>query len=211
MSNIIGALHAYNRRERHHLMAKAVGNQGQLRLDVRFLTQLENSLRPGLSGEIRPNADVFVDYAIDWLFASVHYPGKEPGSQKMKVTEDITATNQDIDLLVAFEESGVTTLIMVEAKGATRFDPSQATKKILRRKGIFAGAEGKVKPMFLLASPKKPSVDVHDWPAWAKHDHQPYYLRFCLPDASRKLTRCDRDEQSKFKNWKIDLWEDGCN
>ena len=61
-----------------------------------------------------------MDYHLDWIHAGLFLSGST--NQLNKVHENsgpiVTANQEDIDLLVAFEDSGVTHLLMIEAKAS---------------------------------------------------------------------------------------------
>ena len=159
MSTLINFLERLNRKERYFVVAHATG--------ARDLT-LGEDMRQRLSREtgvqVPASARLFIDYHFDWLVASLRLAFDQPARLSFRNTGQAVQGNQeDLDLLVAFEDRTITQLVMVEAKAGTAWSISQLRSKVARLNSMF-GKDGAnfplVKPHFLLLSPGKPSPQV---------------------------------------------------
>lgn len=98
-----------------------------------------------------------MDYHLDWLHDSLFLtPSGIDGEAVHPNTETVATGNQeDVDLLVTFEEGNITHLLMIEAKAGTGWTNKQTLSKAKRLKRIF-GADGaqypRVNPHFGLMS-----------------------------------------------------------
>ena len=194
---LIEWLGSFNRKERFFLIGNALGNTN-FSLSDEYRSKLDSALG------IHPPKDSFVamDYHLDWIHASLFLSSST--NQLNKVHENsgpiVTANQEDIDLLVAFEDSGVTHLLMIEAKAATGWTNKQTLSKADRLRGMF-GEEGKkypdVKPSFCLTSPRPPQLlDSKKWPSWMAPGGQPIWLELQVPAGRRRITRCDQAGKS---------------
>ena len=99
MSDLIDHLRSFNRKERFILLREALG-EDTFCLDVGFRTRLGETI-----GEAIP-ADAFVamDYHLDWLQMAL-YLAATPAPEWPVLNDGLVEANQqDIDLLVAFDE-----------------------------------------------------------------------------------------------------------
>jgi hypothetical protein len=115
----------------------------------------------------------------------------------------VDGTQEDVDLLVAFEDSGLTHVIMLEAKGVGAYDNSQFKHKMDRLRSIF-GETGstfaKVKPHFGLISPHEPKhldPDGDVCLSWLKVNGKVPWLRMQIPE---RLALYGCDYQGKSDN-----------
>ena len=128
MTNLIKILKSFNRKERFFLIAHALGlhsNSGEPAFS------LSNCFREQLNTKFdlkipQDSEDVFVamDYHLDWLQAALILAHTSQGEKSKfcnqgKEGQVITGTQEDVDLLVAFQVSGTFHLILVEAKGTS--------------------------------------------------------------------------------------------
>jgi hypothetical protein len=101
-----------------------------------------------------------------------------------------------VDLLIALELGADTHLIVLEAKGETRWTNSQLSHKADRFRAIF-GDEGtaweRVVPHFVIASPRpSKGLTSSKWPSWmTPEDGRPLWLQLPMPDELHQVTRCD--------------------
>ena len=140
-----------------------------------------------------------MDYHLDWIHAGLFLSSS--ANQLNKVHENkvpiVTANQEDIDLLVAFEELGVTHLLMIEAKAATGWTNKQTLSKANRLREMFGEGDGRkkypdVKPSFCLTSPRPPQLlDSDLWPSWMAPGGKPIWLELEVPPGRRRITRCD--------------------
>lgn len=130
------------------------------------------------------DALVCMDFHLDWVYVALvmaNDPGREwygapLGRDGHGV--NINANQEDIDLLVAFDEEETTHLILVEAKGVTSWTNSQLRSKAARLDLIFEPASAPcdgagrgwpgVRPHFVMTSPRrKPcGVTTESSPSW---------------------------------------------
>ena len=195
--SLINNLKAFNRKERFILLHKAIGFSDQsFRLGDAFRTELSESL--GIV-EIPSDALVVMDYHLDWLQMAMYLTANpQPSGLIPNPAKDLVkGTQQDIDLLVAFELKRKTHVILVEAKGDTAWSNKQMSLKTDRLKHIFAeGRPGRdaVEPHFVIMSPKesknenfKATLD-----GMNLSGNGPVWLPLPLPNGLVKATRCDR-------------------
>ncbi|MFC1893105.1 hypothetical protein ACFLYR_03595 [Chloroflexota bacterium] len=81
----------------------------------------------------------------------------------------ITATQEDIDFLIAYQSGEKCHLVLLEAKGVTGFTNHQLQSKIRRLRDIFGNDGNKysgIIPHFAIVSRKRPAkIKISDWPA----------------------------------------------
>ena len=194
---LIEWLEAFNRKERFFLVGNALGNTN-FNLSDEYRTKLHSVLG------IHPPQHSFVamDYHLDWIHAGLFLSSS--ANQLNKVHENkvpiVTANQEDIDLLVAFEDLGVTHLLMIEAKAATGWTNKQTLSKAVRLREMF-GEDGEkylnVKPSFCLTSPRPPQLlDSRQWPPWMAPGGKPIWLELEVPPGRRRITRCDQSGKS---------------
>lgn len=205
-SSLLRHLQEFNRKERFFLVGMALGNPKFL-LAAEFRELLAQKLGLRVPG----HALVAMDYHLDWLAASLYLaanegnPGPYPRNRAM-----VTATQQDVDLLVAFENEEGCHIILVEAKGVTGFSNPQFRPKVERLKTIFGAGEAEAahaRPHFVLVSPTEPRrLEFSDCPAWMlRHDGSPLWLKLPLPPVMKKVLRCDKDGSisQRGEYWKV--------
>ena len=176
METLLQHLESFNRKDRFFLIGNALGNR-DFKLSNSFRLKLHSILGIYPPG----NSFVAMDYHIDWINAGLFlasYGNDEsvvyPNSETNPVA---TGTQEDIDLLVAFEEDQTTHLLLIEAKASTSWTNKQTLSKANRLETIF-GKDGhkypNVKPYFCLTSPKAPQLlKSYEWPGWMTKNGQP--------------------------------------
>ena len=192
MSAIIQQLRGFNRKERYFLVGLALGNQ-EFRLSDTFRCKLGKLL----TLDIPANAFAAMDYHLDWIYASLFLAANSHASSPYPRTGEITATQQDVDFLVAFEDDKGCHLIMLEAKGVGRFTNREMSSKACRLKAIFSSEEArksKVNRYFAILSPKMPvRLKTLRWPEWMRPGGELPWLKLELPGNLKKVVRCDED------------------
>ena len=216
MADLIDILESFNRKERFFLVAQALNGRQEnpaFTLSDDFRRELGDKV-----GVSIPTERVFVgmDYHLNWVHASLvlSHPekyGKGPFSRGPDIVRP--RDQEDVDLLVAFEEKSLFNLIFIEAKayddgklaGYSRKEPSdQLNRKVQRLKLIF-DSYGKdfsdVKPRLCLALGKEPEVrSVQHWPKWAlEPDGKPNYLKLDLPTDRKRVQCCDGENRPSEK------------
>jgi hypothetical protein len=191
--NLLSRLEKFNRKERFFLVGWALANP-QFVLGEEFRADLRRELK--LDVDIPADAFVAMDYHLDWLHASL-FLAAHPGSRGPQHNQDayITATQEDIDLLIAFEAGNATHVLLIEAKGATGWTNKQVAHKVGRLGPIFtqAIADGlAVEPRLAIASPKNPiGIKCKDWPRWMLRDGKPWWVKMPFTEGQWAVTRCD--------------------
>ena len=68
-----------------------------------------------------------MDYHLDWIHASLFLtlPGNDSQAVHPNSGRVATGTQEDVDLLVAFEEGDITHLLLIEAKAETGWTNKQ--------------------------------------------------------------------------------------
>jgi hypothetical protein len=194
MSDLISNLEKLNRKERFFLIRKTMGDNAFI-LGRSFLDELRSKF-----GFYVPNdAFVAMDYHLNWIFAAMSLSFCKPVRDNIYDNKDgtVDGTQEDIDLLIAFDDnSGLTQLIMLEAKGVGAYDNDQLAHKMGRFKCIF-GKDGrrfpKVKPHFGLMSPHEPRhLHGEVCPSWLRVNEETPWIRMPIPERL-VLFGCDED------------------
>ena len=207
MSNLIELLESLNRKERYHLVKQALGG-------VELSECFRKKLGEAICQEIPAGSFVAMDYHLDWLAAALraHRRGGEDRrfcNPKQPEKRVVRGTQEDIDLLVAFQSDKQYHIVMVEAKGATPWSNRQMRSKAGRLKQIFCGEPGccsDVMPCLCVISPRRPvRLDTKDWPGWMmRSDGAVNWLPLKFPEETKAVVRCDEGgkpsaEGSHFK------------
>ncbi len=191
MSDLIDHLRSFNRKERYILLENALG-AGTFSLDEDFRERLGRELRLDVPGE----AFVAMDYHLDWLQVALYLSATPDPPRLIPQPEGFSATQIDVDLLVAFDESETTHVVLLEAKMETGWTNRQATEKAERLRVIFgeSAGTGPVIPHFVLLSPNRPQqLQADDWPKWMTRDGQPVWMKLPRPPGLRKATRANEE------------------
>lgn len=185
MSALIDQLKRFNRKERFFLVGLALDNP-DFTLGAKFRSALGDLFDPKIT--IPPDAFVAMDYHLEWLYAAIR--GAQVG-KPIKNDEDrfVRGNQEDIDLLVAFDEGHLTHVILVEAKGDTAWGNKQMQSKANRLRTVFSRVEGMVVPHFAFASPNPPQHLKGDWPKWINTKH---FLPMPVTGDLR-VSRCDAE------------------
>ena len=192
MPDLIKILESFNRKERFFLVAQALGNPG-FELSTGFREKLGKAVGLDRQGiEIPACAFAAMDYHLDWLQASLVLSRniQEEVFDFPNTGDAIKGTQEDIDLLIAFNRGGQYHLILVEAKayegdGFASFKRGQLESKAARLVKIF-GDDGqkydKVTPHFCLLSPQCPTPRYPYPLPWDKEK----WLQLSVPDKSER-------------------------
>ena len=216
MAAVLSYLKQLNRKERFHLLTEALG-PFTFTLDRHFRERLQDCLGCRLpKAGIPQDAFVAMDYHMDWIQIALHLAEKLPcfpndGKKEEHICHSkdelgqylLRGNQQDIDLLVAFDDDKKTHIILIEAKAETGWTNEQlngGNGKIERLKVIF-GENGEKSnlsvPHLILSSPRySKGVKVCGWPRWAKNeatDRSYYWLRLPLPELIQ-VTRTKKAE-----------------
>lgn len=205
MRQLTDYLRCFNRKERFSLVALALGNP-QFRLSREF----RDALHVVLKVDVPEDAFVAMDYHLDWIYASLHlYESKGDLGPHSNLEGLIRAHQEDIDLLVAFEEQSVSHVILLEAKGVGGFINKQMSSKARRFKEIF-GQDGKkwpdVVPYFAIVSPTRPRrLNTADWPSWMLGANGIPRIEMEMGLDLKRITRCTVEgvPLATGKYWKV--------
>ena len=179
MSDLIDIMKKFNRKERFYLIKTALGEDSFCLSD-----DFREELKKHFSLEIPKNVFVAMDYHLDWIYASLYiyrnkidYENEEIYKKKenkytIENDSNITGTQQDIDLIIAFENNDGYHIILLEAKGVMSWDNKQMNCKAKRLGKIF-GDNGDnwagITPHFAIISREfPPKLEYDKWPSWMK-------------------------------------------
>lgn len=177
MADLLDYLERFNRKERFLLVGWALGNE-DFTLGKAFIERLNRELELSISPA---GAFVAMDYHLDWLWASLvlgteggedtsHENPSEVVRKDGRSTRVIGATQEDVDLIIAYNQGVVSHIVIIEAKGVTGWTNKQMESKAERLKAYFGDEGGKwpsVTPHFVIVSPKKMppnGLNLSRWP-----------------------------------------------
>ena len=204
MNELLKMIDDFNRKERYFVFTQATGNR-----DFKLGGKFRKELSEAAGTEIPESARAYIDYHLDWLHAAVHiatnpgggpvWPNSVPGTVGSQVS---TGNQEDIDLVVAFEDQGTTWLILVEAKADTGWGNRQLESKAERLRRIFGESDmavgSAIRPVFCLWSPRRPiGLITRNWPEWmlqGSGDPRSRDFRWfplTVPPGRKKVIGCD--------------------
>lgn len=205
---IIEYLASFNRKERFHLVGQLLGNT-KFTLDPNLFRKILNML----ALDTPTYYFSAMDYHLDWIYASLALAHNKASGIRQRDNSCISATNEDVDFLLAFmDDSGKTHIVMIEAKGETSFSNKQLHNKAKRLAAIFGSNNEEwsdVIPHFLICSPEKPTLlDIKEVPPFMlnKNNDGLMWFRLYMPANQRKVTRCNEDGSASRDGqyWKIE-------
>ena len=187
-SDLIKHLRSFNRKERFILLREALGTDV---LGGAFRRQLGDSIRVAVPA----NAFVAMDYHLDWLQMALYLADNPLPPQRIRNDDLVAGTQEDADLLVAFQSHSGTQVVLIEAKVEMAWTNSQLTSKARRLRRIFGDGRPGVHlatPHYVLASPKPPppGIGTAEWPDWMKPSGKPVWMELRPPSGLKKPTRC---------------------
>ena len=207
--SIIEHMKSFNRKERFHLIGQFMGNQ-----DFSLSNETLNIISELIGVKISTAYFSAMDYHLDWVYASLAISIKSGNVPRTRDLECVTGTQQDVDFIIAFkDDSNITHIVMIEAKGKTSFANTQMISKGKRLKAIF-GEDGdkwkNVKPYFLICSPNKPKkLKVETLPKFMTNSETDDLIWFQLhmPSSQQKVTRCNEAGKSELNgsHWKTKI------
>lgn len=191
MLRLLDHLASFNRKERFYVVGAALGNP-TFRLCSAFRRRLEQAL--GIA--VPADAFVAMDYHLDWLHAALALAaGTIEGGVHPNRDRGVRGTQEDVDLLIAFDRGRLTHVLMVEAKVEGRWSNAQMLSKARRLAALF-GVDGarsaRVRPHFVLMSPRSPRLLATDgWPRWMAPRGSATWIRLDVPRGLRRVERCN--------------------
>ena len=220
----IECIKKFNRKERYFLVKYAMSGEEDgskddgFKLADNFKISLDECLKEALGDiKIPENAYATMDYHLDWIYASLElaFNNKKFDDAYLRDEACISATQEDIDFIIVFEDSqdkGSYHIILIEAKADTSWSNSQMESKCVKRFPAIFGQDkpwyGKVKPHLVLMSPARhQKLQCDTWEKWmVKTDGDPYFMRLPYPSERYYITRCLDDKKTpsrEGKFWKI--------
>ncbi len=193
--SVIDYLRRFNRKERFYLVGWALGNP-----DFHLGDEFRRALGERLRLPIPRDCFVAMDYHLNWIWAAIFLSSTAEGGPVFKNPEMasggeriIQGNQEDVDLLVAFKDTGMSHIVMVEAKGDSAWSNEQLRHKARRLRAIFATANAaRISPHFILASPRQcQKIDVDDCPDWMACDGQIPWLDMPWGLNLERVYRCD--------------------
>lgn len=204
-NGLLDALRKFNAKERFYLVGHFLGNP-QFRPDIARVASLERVLNIP-SGLFVGAVDTFcaMDYHLDWLNAALKlYHDPNIKNRALQKSEDCTTgTQQDIDLLLAFDTllySPRYHIVLIEAKGVDSFSNDQLKSKQKRFKTIFSDADKlNIKVHYVLMAPSSPKEYKLDeaLKTWGWE-----FLPLPMPSGLLKVTR--DSGKREWTTWKIE-------
>ena len=204
MSSIIENLRLFNSKERYFLVDYAL--EGGFKLSGKFCKDVNKGLKLDM-----PESPLFaaMDYHLDWILASLKL-AKEPDSLIFpNSSKGIEATQEDIDLIIAFDKGEETHIVLLEVKGVTGWTNKQLDSKAVRFAKIF-GEDGKlwagVVPHFAIVSPRKPTgLVIKEWPAWMKFEGEFAWIELPGTGGHFRVHRCNKAGKQSIEgdHWTI--------
>ncbi len=206
MENLIATLKSLNRKERFFLVGAAL-DKPDFQLGEEYARVLSKWFKLDVPYK---KSWVAMDYHLDWISTALHVthnqlslcePWLNPNQSIVK------GTQEDVDLIVGFEDAGTTVLLLVEAKAATGWTNSQQNSKAKRLLEIF-GPEGDrypgVQPRFALTSPRRPEkLKVSRWPTWMAPGGCPTWFPLTMAPNRRRVVRCDEEGRSRATKFAV--------
>lgn len=197
-SRFVETLRSFDGHERGILMQWAMGT------DFAPSSDLRRDLGKLLPVDIPGRAFVAMDYTLDWLYAAMQrYDGilvNEP--QPRPVGRRLTASPEDIDLLIAWEDERPR-LLLVEAKGYTGWSNKQLLSKVERIGTTFdEEARRDIDVHFVLVGPKHSvGFQTQAWPPWILKEHRYHFLPIPSPGERFAVQRCNADGKPTKADW----------
>lgn len=204
-SQVIDNLRMLNRKERFLFIGMALGNP-RFELHQRFRDRVGEEF--GL--EVPNDAFVAMDYHLDWLYASLFLASGEGLTEPYFNSDSLVrATQEDMDLVIAYENQGICHVVMLEAKGVTSFTNRQMLLKVNRLRVIFGDTGDRwqgVAPHFGIVSPREPKlIETDNWPTWVKPGNRIPWIEMPLPSSLMRITRCTEDGKPSINGryWRV--------
>ena len=115
MAALLEYLESFNRKERFFLVGEALGNPA-----FRLSSDFRARLGAAFALAIPDDALVAMDYHLDWIYVSLVLDAGDNESAVLPNDERLVSGNQeDVDLLVAFDDGRTVQLLLLEAKAET--------------------------------------------------------------------------------------------
>ncbi len=205
-TSLLDLLQAFYRNERYYLLAGVLG-MPQFTLGDSFRKKLASLF----AAEIPRDAFVAAAYHLDWLYAALTVLS-DPGAQMYPYQQRfLTASPEEIDLLVAYPEADKYHLVFLEARAAVPFSHEQLRSRLVHLAAALQLNSRKsplIVPHFALVSPRQPPrLDYADWPSWACPDGKVKWLELAFGQHLLQAVRCNSlgFEDARGSYWQVQL------
>jgi hypothetical protein len=190
VQRFVESLRAFDSHERGLLLAWALGSPFALCEDVRR--------RIGeVVGRVPPHwAFVAMDYTLNWLYAATRWslnPESRQSPQPWPGDGALAASQEDVDLVVAWADDKGPHLILIEAKGFTGWRNAPMAHKAERLSAIFDGQLADVFDVhFMLVGPApSKGLSTQAWPEWMKQGRRAHFVEIPDPGQRFAVRRCN--------------------
>lgn len=204
MSKVVDTLKQFNRKERYWLLDNTL-NVGSMPFKDDFLSELR---KIGL--DVPKNTWWAMDYHLDWIAAAIIHT---ENTQEIYNNDHnlITGTNEDIDFVIAFDN----TIILIEAKCETSWNNEQLNSKVKRLEKIFShiNTSNKINIKLVLMSQSESQnlkPEQTEWPKWMVDDQKkPLWIQLKMgtDETFKKVVGCksieDKTPDKKREYWTI--------
>jgi len=205
MPGYVDALRSLDSHERGILLQWALGKDFQLAETIR--SDLSSMIRR----DVPSDAFVAMDYTLDWLYAAIAIASRQaPLDQPRPWPEGLAlkASIEDIDLLVAWEDSDGNHTLLLEAKGFTGWTNKQMSSKAARLAAIFEGPVAEDFDVhFVLCGPSQSKgLETSAWPDWMRREDRVHFQAIPDPGDRWSVQRCDESGKPKhegFTHWRL--------
>jgi hypothetical protein len=146
--------------------------------------------------KIPTDAFVAMDYTLDWLFAATRWTLDTAACNQPQSWPDdraLTASQEDVDLVVAWDDREGPHMVLFEAKGFTGWSNKQMASKAKRLDAIFRGTLARHFDVhFILVGPApSKGLKTQSWPDWMKPGQRTHFLPINDPGPKLAVQRCD--------------------
>lgn len=214
-TNFVDLLRAFDSHERGILFQWAAGEP------FAISEALQRTLSQTLGVQVPRRPFVAMDYTIDWLHAAMtcfrdrrawsepqdNPAVRIPGSRR--AVQPISGSQEDVDLLLAWEDDEVPRLVLIEAKGYTGWSNKQLASKAGRLTAVFTDeVRASVDVHFVLAGPQASAgLDTGVLPPWMKIEGRVHFLEIDEPGPRWGVRRSDPrhltdDDGNTVRSWK---------
>lgn len=189
---LVANLRSFDSHERGLLLEWAAG------APLKLGTAVRDAIERRIGRRLPADAFVAMDYTLDWLYAATRWtlsPTQCQQPQPWPSGGELSASPQDIDLVVAWEDRVGPHLVLLEAKGFTGWTNKQMESKAGRLGAIFhAGLDRDFDVHFILAGPApSKGLKTENWPEWMRPGHRTHFLNIDDPGTRRAVQRCNAD------------------
>jgi hypothetical protein len=208
LANFVETLRKFDSHERGILLQWALG--GPFVLSAALRAELDEHL----PNPIPDNAYVAMDYVLDWLSASMTciLDTNALEAPQERTGNHISGSSEDVDLVIAWEDDLGAHLVLIEAKGFTRWSNKQLNSKAERLAAIFsAPGLNDLDLHFVLVGPRRSAgLEIDSWPQWMRRNDRFIFLevpdpgpRWSVERGFKSTTGSWRKGQHDWTHWRL--------